>query len=578
MPDTQPRQAKKRRIHHFRPIFRQLRLPAMTAEVPQTGLLALVDELLLSIIDQLDSRDALCSLSACCRHLQALTEPYIWRSLLVTNGDRARSIAAALDVREARSSHIQELSIRYPDCERDGIQDLNHFIVLMEKLRHLTIESPCPNNSEWKSDMEFDGWTRIDYSALLEASVYPRKGISATLPMLQSLTLHGHGPDERQFVFGRCAVVFLHPTLKAITLSCTNFDAKITHADITDQQRRSTPLKSLTLIECNVNVQFLDVVLSLPKALRELDIGERLHAFPGCIPSTDSTTRTSQPAFLEALIRQADSLEHLSHIGGATQYLPPIYPSFNDDSARLFHLSNLRSLSLGIESILLGHVQRDDYPPSLRELKVLDASWANNLKGVSEDTLRHPGCVLRHCTRVVKGMTRPVDLSIVFSNPNPEQILSTIPTANIALVLQNIIDGPLRTPMYTLSSLLRSSNCRLALLTSRFPTRQSYIPPYMYGEEVPFEEIFYDSDDFWRVSGVNFRAMDDEVFVEEVKKKPRMVCATCRDRMGRPECFNAGDGSICIHCERDMRDGGMDGRDIECVYDVDTSAWPEEAK
>ncbi|KAL5372252.1 hypothetical protein DPSP01_013648 [Paraphaeosphaeria sporulosa] len=572
MPYTESRQAKKRRIHQFRPIFRQSRLPAMTAEVPQSGLLALVDELLLSIIDHLDSRDALCSLAACCHRLQGLTEPYIWRFLLVTSGDRARNIAAALDVRETRSSYIQELSIRYPDCDREGIQELNHFIVLMDKLRHLTIESPCPNNSEWKSDVEFDGWTRIDYMALLEASVYPRKGISPTLPMLQSLTLHGHGPDERKFTFGRCAVVFLHPTLKSITISCTNFDAKITHADITDQQRRSTPLKSLTLIECNVNVRFLDVVLSLPKALKELDIGERLHAFPGCIPSTDSTTRTSQPAFLEALIRQADSLERLSHIGGATQYLPTKYPTFEDDSARLRHLSNLRSLSLGVETMLLGHVQRDDYSASLRELKVLDVSWANNLKGVSEDTLRHPGRVLRHCTDVIKGMTRPVDLSIVFSNPNPEQILSTIPTANIALVLQTIIDGPLRTPMYTLSSLLRSSNRRLALLTSRFSTKQSYIPPYMYGEEVPFEEKFYDSDDFWRVSGLNFRVMDDEVFVEEVKKKPKMVCAGCKDRMGRSECFNAGDGSICIHCERDMRDGGIDGNDIQCAYDVDTCA------
>jgi hypothetical protein len=186
MPDTHPHQAKKRRIRHFRPIFSQSRLPAMVADVPQTGLLALVDELLLSIIDQIDSHDALCNLAASCRRFQGLTEPYVWRSLLVTSGDRAKSIAAALDTRETRSSYIQELSIRYPDCNRDGIQELNYFIVLMDKLRHLTIESPCPNNSEWKNDLEFDGWTKIDYTTLLEASVYPRKGISQTLPMLQS--------------------------------------------------------------------------------------------------------------------------------------------------------------------------------------------------------------------------------------------------------------------------------------------------------------------------------------------------------------------------------------------------------
>ncbi|KAL1610846.1 hypothetical protein SLS60_002517 [Paraconiothyrium brasiliense] len=310
-------------------------------------------------------------------------------------------------------------------------------------------------------------------------------------------------------------------------------------------------------------------------ALKELDIGERLHVFPGCMPSNDSTTRTSQPAFLKALIRQADSLERLSHISGNTQYLPRKCSTFDDDTARLRHLSNLRSLSLGIETMLLTHLQRDDYPASLCELKVMDVSWANNLRGGPEDTLRHPGRVLRHCTEVVKGMSRPIDLSILFSNPNPEQILSTIPTANIALVLQSIIDGLLRTPMYTLSSLLRSSNRHLSLLTSKFSSKNSYIPPYMYGEEVPFEEVFYDSDHFWRVCGVNFRVMDDEVFVEEVKKKPKMACAPCRDRVGRWECYNAGDGSICLHCERDSR---IDGREVECVYDVDTGAWGHEVE
>lgn len=166
----------------------------MVADVPQTGLLALVDELLLSIIDHIDTRDALCKLAASCRRFQGLAEPYIWRSLLVTNGDSARNIAAALDIREARSSYIQELSIRYPDYSKDGIQELNHFIVLMNKLRHLTIESPCPNNSEWKDGVEFDGWTKIDYATLLEASVYPRKGVPPTLPMLQSRKSHSQIP------------------------------------------------------------------------------------------------------------------------------------------------------------------------------------------------------------------------------------------------------------------------------------------------------------------------------------------------------------------------------------------------
>lgn len=161
----------------------------MAAETPRTGLLALVDELLLSIIDQIDSKAALCNLAASCRHFQSLAEPYVWRSLLVTSGDHAKSIAAALDSRDARSSYIQELMIRYPDHLKDGIQEMNHFIVMMDKLRHLTIESSCPNNSEWTPGSYFDGWTRIDYTSLLEASVLPRPGCGPILPLLQSREL-----------------------------------------------------------------------------------------------------------------------------------------------------------------------------------------------------------------------------------------------------------------------------------------------------------------------------------------------------------------------------------------------------
>ena len=543
------------------------------SDMAQSGLLALVDELLLSIIDQIDSRDALCNLASTCRRFQGLTEPYIWRSLLVTHGDRAKSIAAALDLREARSDYVQELAVRYPDNDREGIQELNHFIVLMQKLKHLTIESPCPNNVEWNDAKEFDGWTKIDYATLLEASVYPRNGIEPTLSMLQSLTLHGHGPGERKFTFGRCAVVFLHPTIKRLTISCTNFDAKITHGEITEKQRRSTPLKSLTLIECNVNVNFLDVVLSLPKALKELDIGERLHVFPGCLPNTDNTTRTSQPTFLTALMRQADSLEHLSHIAGATHYLPSKYPSLESSSPLLRNLTSLRTLSLGIETMLLTHIQQDDYPPSLQSLKIMDVSWANNAVGrVSEETIKHPNKVLRHCTQVIKGMTRPVDVSILFSNETPETILSTIPTANIAAVLQSVLDGPIRAPLYTLASLQESSSRRLTLLTQKFACGKPYIPPYMYGEEVPHEKQFYDSGDHWRICGVNFRVMDDELFKDEVRKRPKLVCGSCRAKVGRWQCYNAGDGGECLHCEKERV---VEGKTEPCAYDMDI-VWDDE--
>jgi hypothetical protein len=180
--------AKKRKTRHSGRDFRMTRQEpgATLLALADNGLLRLVDELLLNIFDQIDSRRDLCNFAATCARLQGLAEPYIWRSLLVLSGRHARNIAAALDSRDARVDFIKELSIRYKDEYKDGIEDLNHWLTLMSKLRHLTLETPCPNNSEWRSGSLFDGWSRINYSNLLASSVFQREGLPVALPMLQS--------------------------------------------------------------------------------------------------------------------------------------------------------------------------------------------------------------------------------------------------------------------------------------------------------------------------------------------------------------------------------------------------------
>lgn len=188
MPNVPSSGAKKRKTRHSGRVFRMQRQePGITQPGrAKDGLLSLVDELLLNIIDHVDSQAALCNLAATCARFQGLVEPYVWRNLLVLRGAHARMIATALDSREARVDYVQELAVRYKDDVRDGIEELNHFIGLMTKLRHLTIESPCPNNSEWRAGVYFDGWSRIDFTNLLASAVYPREGIPLALPMLQS--------------------------------------------------------------------------------------------------------------------------------------------------------------------------------------------------------------------------------------------------------------------------------------------------------------------------------------------------------------------------------------------------------
>ena len=189
MPNISSLETKKRKTRHSGRIFKAARRGAgITMLGPaESGLLRLVDELLLNIIDHIDAQDALCSLAATCSRFQGLVEPYIWRDILVVKGEHARRIATALDSREERTDYIKDLAIRYQDVYRDGISELNHFIGFMGKLRHLHIESPCPNNSEWQAGpVYFDGYSRIDFQNLIASAVYPRLGMQMALPMLQS--------------------------------------------------------------------------------------------------------------------------------------------------------------------------------------------------------------------------------------------------------------------------------------------------------------------------------------------------------------------------------------------------------
>ncbi|OWY45142.1 hypothetical protein AALT_g4007 [Alternaria alternata] len=488
----------------------------------ENGLLRLVDELLLNIIDHIDNQDALCSLSATCTRFQGLVEPYIWRKLEVLTGDHARNIATALDKRDDRTDYIQDLAIRYNDTYRDGVEELNHFLSLMSKLRHLHIESPCPNNVEWQhGGIYFDGYSRIDYTNLLAASVYPRSGMPITLPMLQSLTLHAHGSGDNKYKLGRAVAMFKHPSLQNITLSCLDFDGEL---GISASETKTTPLRSLTLIECNVNVKFLDEVLSLPKALKELSIGERLHVFQECQPSMDPERRTSSRQFLLALQKQAHSLQRLTHCGGHVGHLTP-RDTDPEGAEKLRSLVDLEYLELGFESHLYYYLRQSGFPPALRSLKMLDSAISINsghdLRSLSDIAFRSLTSLVDVC--LPRTLAEDFTLHLKFSDHSFFRLFEIVDATEQAHLLSALFFD--RAATYKIASMLKSYSTNSHFLVSRetFPSGKSFIPPYMHGEELPVEELMYTSDDFWRFNGINYRIMDDENWRDELKKGKKLA-------------------------------------------------------
>jgi hypothetical protein len=117
------------------------------AQAIESRLLALVDELVLGIIVHIDSRDDLSNLAATCSRLQALAEPVLYRSILVRKGKQALLLYHAILIKPVRASFIRKLEIRYLYDYRKGINCLNQCLRLLCKLRELTIEAPCCNDT-----------------------------------------------------------------------------------------------------------------------------------------------------------------------------------------------------------------------------------------------------------------------------------------------------------------------------------------------------------------------------------------------------------------------------------------------
>lgn len=363
--------------------------------------------------------------------------------------------------------------------------------------------------------------------------------------------------------------MFRHPTLRNITLSCLNFDTRVGGPfEVAEHEVKSTPLQSLTLIECNVGVQFLDAVLSLPKALKELSIGERLHVFEGCQPFMDPDHRTSSKLFLTALQRQADSLLRLTHCGGHLGHLTP-RDTDPEGAAKLRSLVQLEQLELGFESHLYYYLRRNGFPPALKSLKMLDSAISinsgQNLRSLSEITFRSLLSLAKEC--LPHTLAEDFTLHLKFSDHSFFRLFEIgDPTEQSHFLSALFFD---RAATYKIVSTLKSYSPKSHFIVSRetFSGGKSFIPPYMHGEELPVEEEMYNSDDFWRFNGINYRIIDDENWRSELKKGNKLrVCKRCQRRgFSVDECLSLGNGSACLPCCR--------GTSVEpCEWDNDEEA------
>jgi hypothetical protein len=329
-------------------------------------------------------------------------------------------------------------------------------------------------------------------------------------------------------------VIFTSPSLRHIHLACADITLPCVKRLLDFKER--TNLRSLVFEECNIDANALNVILSKPKALKRLTLGERLYHFHRT--ATPSLSKLSN-TLAGALELQAQSLEHLKHTarvldrqhivsqmivlptGGLRLPTPSIFPLF----------PKLKELDVLYESFM-SCITFNPHP-ALEKLRVhqifsfmLDRNWL--LRNLLQEfnifdlpNLKHLELVMIEC-RTHREDNEEQWLDALLSKDNPKYPW---------------YKEEARMCVWELSRRLKKRGVRV---TVNWIRSAGFIPPFMYGEILPMEFNIYDSD-----------RMDT---FGSVEKNRSFRDADCRNRARKSGIFDASFEDIRVGPSSDSTD------------------------
>jgi hypothetical protein len=144
-------------------------------------------ELLVSILASVDDIATLREVAVVCKRLNSLTEPFLYQSLVISDGSQAVMLAEAIAKRSSRASHVRSLlaSTRFEKAQ--GIEQLPGSLGNMHNLRDLSLETPDCN---LKDPGERIPWIMLQerYERIFQHSSLLLPSQARSLPRLRSCT------------------------------------------------------------------------------------------------------------------------------------------------------------------------------------------------------------------------------------------------------------------------------------------------------------------------------------------------------------------------------------------------------
>lgn len=305
------------------------------------------------------------------------------------------------------------------------------------------------------------------------------------------MTLHSHpsGEESTRYELGEGAIIFLLPTLRYIMLSC--FDIGM-HEDFEEVLSRNpkymnsdktTALKTLIFEECNIHFESFETLLKLPKALENLTVGERMYH-----TSDDVVPIGFRSNLLEFIKPQRSTLKYFKHMGGGRYWSHAhMLPHYKEDIA---FLSALETIELGPA---LGRKYLSQHlPPNLRKVRFLMA-FPTDLER-ENNFFDHP-----FWSSSFKNSGHLHQIDLVLYRTQDDEFWNSFWR---------------RESVNSIATKLRKENTELAIYQPKF-CKRALIPPYMYGEEMPEEELLYVSSSPNRFGNRFYELAEDSIGEEE---------------------------------------------------------------
>ena len=441
-----------------------MQTPAMESALSAQALRLtdLPEEILLLVVEQVQDLPDLRSLARTSQQFYRFATPLIYRSVSITRGATAQSLANALYSHPDHSQMIQELLVTCPFDRWRGLEEFQYFFPAFSKLQHLRVETPDCNR---RSHGERTHWRRIQdtYEDIFQRCSQPTAPL---LPCLRSATIHFVDHTESRYSLDQYIGLLLHPTLETLSLSCAWLPATL--ASILEGKFGTTALKSLTLEQCDFNQTGLAAVLKLPKQLETLHLSENFNE-----PARDRTPKPSQ--YVACLNNLAHSLKELTLLFATSDntHIPVV-------GRPHFDLSNLRKL----KSLQFGFIPFYAY----LEDHELQASYYNTSLG-RLDMVNFPPKLESFTFSMITTHDFERNLEAVKSmtKANLRNIQINLPLNSHNCLTSELLEQLARPTLELLQ-------CDVRFRVYDCDQRHAYIPPYLHGESPPREWLIIDNE------------------------------------------------------------------------------------